>query len=1263
MGTVGERGKRLRGTVLGVVVQNYQSEGFRDLAGACDQMRELCGVLATYGYTPTVVEDPTRDGVKRALKAWSDDWAAKGRHGPAVVLWFGHGVLRNHKLRLIVSDTLDKRSLEQTYATDLLVDAVGASQADQVLIMVDSCHAGAGLPNLFEEGMHWLTERTRPPGRLAWLGMVAGCQADQQADADGILLRTATQVLREGPATAQRSPDGSRHAPGITGVTLMTEVRRLWPQDAGQISVPVNLGDLSPLPMFTDPRPVTTSDPELVEHLVRAARGADRLDKGWFFSGRRRVLEEISAWLDTCRPGLLLVTGGAGAGKSAVLGRIWTLSDPEHRADVLAHAPPAPDDPDPGVDAVDAALHMRGLTVQHLMEALARALVLPVPATPASLIASVEAKWPPPGRPVTLILDGLDEAAPGQADRMATELLAPLSRVACVLLGSRDRAFSPQAQRGEPFGHVLSRMLGARARVIDLDKEADTAGDIECYSSRRLKASGLPDGEAQEAARLIAGRTDEGGGGFLLADLATDAVSCMFSASGKEDWNRVIPDSIGAAFDQELETGPQRMRDGRLLPHAAEALLTALAWSTGSGLPARGVWEAVASALGPDGTVYEASDVNWLLNAHGRCVIEEGDGVQAVFRLYHQELVAHLRQVSATRHAEPAFLVARTLVDLLRSQSADASVLEDANPYLLRSLSEHCALAGESGIGLVRELSALAPEAFRPDLAETLMDVAFGLTHRLRWEDAALLGREGSELFGTLAGENPRERRPDYAQSLNVLAHIECESDAERALKTVTRAAEEFRALSRDDPTAHRPGLALCLYNLRAIHGRRGDRQGAFRAMAAAVANYRLMARNNPVAYLPELAWSLLDLAFLQKENQDVQAALGTLSEAVGTYRGLTTDNPAAYLAQLATAHERFSELASTEQASALYTSSERALSEHPEAARKLACDHARLLLARTGGTDHELRTLIGLTDPAQRCGSEDSTPLLARQSLRNHRRTGNAAAEQVDGLWRTVTGGEPPDWLEIPDASFELAIDWVALPTWAEARRFWDTHGDLLQTATVTAALEDLALIDKVAELRLAVAREAAADGPDAAFRAHLSTEFLTVWRKIPTWPESRQYLTEHSEFILDDRALELLGSTLATPRQVEHFAVATLARADGIPAAYQYIEDRAALRARLERLLNSPGEPNSPDLLLAIAFIEFSVYREAFTGQAHGRLAFVLEGNDVDAGEWHHSRLDERNRFIDDIACAFKHHPHHHAALAALIASIRASASPQPL
>ncbi|WP_346775017.1 caspase family protein, partial [Streptomyces sp. ADI91-18] len=791
-GTESETPEEIRGTALGVVVENYQSGRFRQLTGATEQMRELCELLEERGYGTTVVEDPECSAVNKPLGDWARSWRATGGHGPAVVLWSGHGVLDDGELRLIVRDTVDPEFDGEVHSANLLASTASLSGADQVLLLIDTCHAGAGVVPSLEKALGRLSQRNLPPGRWAWFGVIASCRPQEKAEAGGVLLDAFARVLREGPRTDEYRHEWSRRNGQVSGNTVIQAVLAEWPAEVGHR--PLNAMTGRDRLMFANPLRAAATEPELVEHLVQAARGAAPDDEGWFFSGRRRVLGEITEWLEARRPGLFLVTGSAGSGKSAVLGRIATLSDPAHRADVLAHQPLTPRDPDPGEDSVDVALHLRGFTVQQLAEAIARRLSLPRPQTPAALIAEVEKGWPESRRRLVLVLDGLDEAAPDQAHPAVEQLLAPLSRLSCVLLGSRDRPFRPQQEPGESLDQAVSRLLDVRARASDLDAESDTESDIREYCHRRLLARGLPDADAATATGLVAGRASTRSGGFLFARMATDSLLRRLSAAGAEgwDWEEAIPSSISAAFTEDLESGPVRERDGAVLPRAAKDLLTALAWSAGNGMPARGVWEAAASALSGDGKEYGPEDVDWLLNKYGRYVVEDTDGTQAVYRLYHREFIAHLQRVS--QPSNPAYRVARALVDLLRGQ--------DANPYLRRSLSAHAVAAGSPGITLIREL-ADDQEEFLSPLAHALGDLAMSWSEDGRREEALPLSQEATGLHRALAEADPGAYLPDLAGSLNNLATCQSSNgDRQGALTTITEAVTIRRTLALTNPAA-----------------------------------------------------------------------------------------------------------------------------------------------------------------------------------------------------------------------------------------------------------------------------------------------------------------------------------------------------------------------------------------------------------------------------------------------------------------------------
>ena len=87
------------------------------------------------------------------------------------------------------------------------------------------------------------------------------------------------------------------------------------------------------------------------EHWDPRARGVEQAARpGWFFTGRRQALSQLVTWL-TAAPdpadNVRVVTGGPGSGKSAVLARLITMSDPRYCASMPG--PLAADDPVAGL--------------------------------------------------------------------------------------------------------------------------------------------------------------------------------------------------------------------------------------------------------------------------------------------------------------------------------------------------------------------------------------------------------------------------------------------------------------------------------------------------------------------------------------------------------------------------------------------------------------------------------------------------------------------------------------------------------------------------------------------------------------------------------------------------------------------------------------------------------------------------------------------------------------------------------------------------
>ncbi|MGW3647411.1 tetratricopeptide repeat protein [Streptomyces sp. NPDC000878] len=912
----GESGEppAFKGTALCVVCEVYDDSGtFPQLVGAKAQMAGIAGRLKELGYEVRVVGggDPDRGAFDREVREWSEGWREAGARKPALILWSGHGVLVDEQLRLVLRDLVPgnhsaarKREIRNRgVSVEELVDHAVSSDADQILVLVDACYSGDGAGQSVQTALdHW-AEVSLPPGRTKWLGFMASCQRNEKSASDGPLFRALAEVLRKGPRTDEYLSAWSTRNELITGVEVLAALPTRWEEDS-QRPVRVAAGDESRA--FPNPLAVPGAPPVLVEHLVLAARGVGHREEGWFFTGRRRVLGQIVEWMETGQPGLFLVTGPAGCGKSAVLGRIATLADAVQRAEAVRQGALREGDPDPGErdSRSFAAVHLRGLNATQAAAELAGRLGLREPRNADAFRAELRELEALP----VIVLDGLDEVPAEHTQGMIEELVFPLSRMVPVLVGSRERSFRGQLADGETLPTALARHVGTGASAVDLGNEPDTREDIAGYVKRRFDAADVA-GEA--VAGAVAGRATAEGGGFLFARLVTGFLIAEIRDRGAgeaidgDDLVARLPDSVEAAFEEDLRSGPTRVRDdGAELPSAARDLLTALAWAAGRGMPAGGVWEAVASALGGcgEGTGYDESDVDWVLSSYGRYVVEDSEGSQAVYRLYHREFVSYLRGREGPEGTAAGEVVLGTIVGLLRQQA----VVGDwgaVDPYVREWLATHAlwAEAPGPGIDVLRELVVWDRGSALPHLAEALHDSAVALSKSGNRAAALELSQEAAETYRSLTDGGSSVHLPGLASALSTLAvALAGTGDREGALAPTHEAVRIRRALAEANPAAHLPGLANSLNNLANHLAEAGDREGALEPAHEAVLYYTQLAQTSPAAHLPDLANSLNTLATRLAGTGDRQGALEPVQQAVRIRRALAEANPATHLPSLA---------------------------------------------------------------------------------------------------------------------------------------------------------------------------------------------------------------------------------------------------------------------------------------------------------------------------------------------------------------------------
>jgi tetratricopeptide (TPR) repeat protein len=826
-------------------VSRYDDAHYPELTRAAADVQEVAAELERRGFRADCLLDPTDADVRRELRT------RLGGFETVVIYWAGHGVSHGeHDLRLVVRDTGPAAVLDETYDPAALVDRALHGGARQVLLILDTCYSGSAAVDVLRVAAQFAGMQSTMDSEQAWVGVVASAQSYEEA-VGGRFAGSLVGLLRDGPSGAEYRAHWSAHNAGVRGVDLLDALRAEWPH---QVQQPWFGSFGWSRPILLNPRYAQDAPDRLIEALTFAARGTAPDEDGWYFTGRRRLLGEIVAWLAAARCGLFVVTGPAGSGKSALVGRIAALSDPAERAGLLAHGGPPPDDPDPGEGSVEVALHAHGLGPAELLDGLARGLGL----GPAASIHGVLDGLVRAGRRPVVVLDALDEAQPAEVRRIVEELLVPLGRHARVLVGTRRRTLDG--------AHDLVDLLGAGAVLRDLADEPDTAADVAGYTAARLAGTGNTG--VEDIAAEVARRG--GDGGFLYARMVTSRLRTEPVDATRPDWERALADSVAAAFDQDLHS-----LDTVELS-VAFTLLATLACAAGQGMPARDVWPALAREIADLGIDDEA-DVDLVLRTFGRYIVESGEDGQAVYRLFHQQLVDHLQPDFETRSR-----VDLEVGRLIYVQSAGGRRPDAVNPYLRRHAAEHLFRVGAEGLDALRVLARVNPDAFRDDLVTGLTYHTYISGGVGDYEEAATAAEEAVAILQAVAGTDPA-RRARLAEALLIVDKALSELDVPSSAAAESVAI--LRELSAADPVEHRPMLAVALdhhANRLAADGRGSD---AVAVAREAVGIARRLAEADRDLGPADLARALHNLSNRLSAADRDDEALAAAEEAVGLLR------------------------------------------------------------------------------------------------------------------------------------------------------------------------------------------------------------------------------------------------------------------------------------------------------------------------------------------------------------------------------------------
>ena len=619
----------------------------------------------------------------------------------------------------------------QSYQTNGLgaaSDVAGScaeSGANQILIIIDTCFSGEAVTAADVAAR--ILQRTPPGAEHVWVGVLASCLPTETAR-DGIFTPRLAKLLKNGPETPELRVRWSPHSVFVRGDDLCDAMLKEWDSSAQS---PDFLSRGSAWWMFPNPLYNPGVPEQVVEHLLLAARGGAAPGERSWFTGRMVEVDQVVAWVQSGQPRLHVITGSAGTGKTAIAGRVVSLSNPAERTRLLSEGRPL-GHADPGEGAIDAHLHARGLTADSAADVIAGQLVRagvlaaqPDRRNAAELVGQVQRAVEFGATPPVIVVDGLDEART-QAFALAEDLLLRLAPYAVVIVATRE------LRRGDTEASLLDKLTAGSADLDLDDPVAQERGraDMRAYVTARL--TGVDSRMNPETvARLLTDQASmTGSEPFLLARLVTDQLRAVPVDTSHPDWQQQVSRSIESAFDTDLARVRALWARGRdeaavrTPTEAARILLGGLTWAFGAGLPEE-EWLVCANVAAGDHGLGRG-DLNWLLDELGRYIIQDGEGGVAVYRIAHQSLADHIHPPFSPTYQQPFNPYARTIVAALltRYEMLLASgVPVDEPAYLRRYAWRHAAAAGPAGLDLIRGLAAGHPRLLT-DVAAAAQEVA-----------------------------------------------------------------------------------------------------------------------------------------------------------------------------------------------------------------------------------------------------------------------------------------------------------------------------------------------------------------------------------------------------------------------------------------------------------------------------------------------------------------------------------------------------------
>nr|WP_218680879.1 tetratricopeptide repeat protein [Rhodococcus qingshengii] len=594
--------------------------------------------------------------------------------------------------------------------------------------------------------------------------------------------------------------------------------------------------------MLRNPLWVPNAAPALVQEILDSASFRQ-------FTGRTEEVSIVESWTMGDKPGVFVIAGSAGSGKTALLGHVMAQFNtppvdesiaPESTLKSRSYSQVSAR----GLDHTSLAARIeQGLVASGALEALTHPRnVLELLGALDRLRHSVSAD--PRSRLPVIGVDGLNES-PSHLHDIVDRLLIPMGEFAVVvvttrrtemtnLVSSQNNLTTRQTPTSQPAASTLdvTDVITSLDRILDLDSVLHRAsGWLALTQSVETRLSGVSETmDSTAVAATIQQMTGEQNPPpFLLMELICDHFANSPVDTSAPEWQAQVTASIAVTLNQVVQESvsdePQPRHDA---VGAAQHLFESLQWGLGAGFP-EDHWLAVANATDPQRNLGR-EDIDWLLAALGKYVVEDSEHGVAVYRCAHPLIAQHFhtKAIANEGPGEIELRVAQALLNTADALTPASANLADA--HLSRYLWRYLMRAGEPGLALLKDRPALAAQ-HPVNLTYATLGVSIAA---LESADVARATELAERTITQLQDSDLQHSGPIYAQAHAHLALcFQSSGQVDRAVRSAGAAVNAYAILVQQDSQLV-PDYVAVVHNLATMLMDAGRPQAAVDAAARA---------------------------------------------------------------------------------------------------------------------------------------------------------------------------------------------------------------------------------------------------------------------------------------------------------------------------------------------------------------------------------------------------------------------------------------------